>query len=264
MAKLAVIFIIFAITITYLNHYFSTTWWQPHPGISWNIQLSNPPIDTEAPVELFDLDLYDTPKELIDELHSRGKKAVCYINMGAWEDWREDKNNYPASVIGKVYQGWSGESWLDIRAINILSPILQKRMDLCKAKGFDGIDADNLNSYQNDTGFALTPGDQLKFNKFLSDEAHKRGLAIGLKNDSEQASELADSFDWAITEGCATEGWCYSMKPFLDQDKPILQIEYTDSKIDFQKLCGKYLRDGFTPILKNRNLDGAYFPCLFE
>lgn len=39
-----------------------------------------------------------------------------------------------------------------------------------------------MNGHQNPTGFPLTKPDLLAFNLFLVGEAHKRGLAIGLKN----------------------------------------------------------------------------------
>ncbi|MBI1975560.1 MAG: endo alpha-1,4 polygalactosaminidase [Candidatus Vogelbacteria bacterium] len=239
----------------------ASAWWKPKAGILWQIQFAKPPIDTAANPELFDVDLYDTPQSVIDELHKRGQRVICYINMGAWENWREDKGDYPAAVLGKDYQGWPGEKWVDIRAIDSLAPILRRRMDLCKSKGFDGVEPDNVNGYQNDTGFPLTADDQLKFNRFIANEAHKRGLAIGLKNDNEQVGELVDSFDWVVTEGCASDGWCYDMKPFLDKGKPVLQIEYTDTDIKFQNVCGGYVRDGFSPILKNRELDGWVEQC---
>ena len=64
------------------------------------------------------------------------------------------------------------------------------RLDLCKAKGFDALEPDNMEIYTNDTGFPLTYEDQLKFALWLADETHKRGLAIGQKNASDQVSQL--------------------------------------------------------------------------
>ena len=59
-------------------------------------------------------------------------------------------------MIGNDYVGWPGEKWLDIRAIESLAPLLRARLDLCAAKGFDGIEPDNIEVHDNDSGFPLT------------------------------------------------------------------------------------------------------------
>ncbi len=48
-------------------------------------------------------------------------------------------------MLGKEYEGFPEERWLDIRRIDLLAPILRARIDACRAKGFDGVDPDNLN-----------------------------------------------------------------------------------------------------------------------
>ena len=58
-------------------------------------------------------------------------------------------------MLGKNYSGWPGERWVDIRRIKDLSPILTARLDLCAQKGFDGVEMDNVDGYQNKTGFDL-------------------------------------------------------------------------------------------------------------
>ncbi|MBT9281390.1 MAG: endo alpha-1,4 polygalactosaminidase [Hydrogenibacillus schlegelii] len=88
-----------------------------------------------------------------------------------------------------------------------------------------GLDPDNLNGYQNDTGFPLSAEDQLRFNRWVAYEAHRRGLIIGLKNDPEQAEALALDFDWILVESCVLEGWCPLTRPFRDAGKPVLALE---------------------------------------
>ena len=56
------------------------------------------------------------------------------------------------------------------------------RLDLAQQRGCDGVEPDNVQSYDDDTGFELTAADQLAFNRRVADEAHARGLAVGLKN----------------------------------------------------------------------------------
>ena len=156
-------------------------WWRPTAGLTWQWQIGNLDIDTSIDADVYDIDLY-VDQSIIDDLHAKGRKVICYISVGSWEDWRPDKDQFPADVLGKDYDGWPGEKWLDIRKIDKLAPIMLARLDLCKAKGFDALEPDNMEIYTNDTVFPLTFADQLKFALWLSDEAHKRGLAIGQKN----------------------------------------------------------------------------------
>jgi hypothetical protein len=67
---------------------------------------------------------------------------------------------------------------------------LRARLDLCKTKAFDGVDTDNVDGYNNDAGYTNTSADQIKFNRRLVQEAHLRGLGLGLKNDPEQAVQV--------------------------------------------------------------------------
>ncbi|MGB8252431.1 MAG: endo alpha-1,4 polygalactosaminidase, partial [Anaerolineaceae bacterium] len=160
----------------------SLDWWHPTPGLTWQWHLSDPPVDTGVDAQVYDIDLFDNESSVIQELHGQGRKVICYISVGSWEDWRPDADQFPVEVLGNDYEGWPGEKWLDIRRIDLLAPIMRARLDLCKARGFDGVEPDNIEIYDNDTGFPLTYTDQLTYARWLADEAHSRGLAIGIKN----------------------------------------------------------------------------------
>lgn len=67
-----------------------------------------------------------------------------------------DANRFPEDVIGKRYEGWDGEWWLDGREIDELVPIIRDRLDMCARKGFDAVEPDNIDGYTNETGFPLT------------------------------------------------------------------------------------------------------------
>ena len=194
---------------------------RPDSGAAWQIDFSSEIIEPSYAVQVYDLDLFDTPESTIRELKEKDVFLICYISVGSWENWRPDKELFPEEIIGKNYTGWPGEKWLDIRRLDLLGPILEARFDLCKEKGFDGIDPDNVDGFQNDTGFPLTAADQLVFNRWLADQAHIRGLAIGLKNDPDQAAELEPFFDWALTEECFQQGWCEELLPFLQAGKAV-------------------------------------------
>jgi hypothetical protein len=104
-------------------------------------------------------------------------------------------------VLGRS-NGWPGEKWLDIRKVGILGPIMKARLDMCDAKGFDAVEFDNVDGYQNHTGFKLTGADQLKYDVFLANQAHRRGMSAVLKNDLGQIAKLLPYFDFALNEQC--------------------------------------------------------------
>ena len=161
-------------------------WWRPRVGLTWQWQLSEPPVDTSIEADVYDIEVFDNDASVVAELHAKGRKVIGYINVGSWEDWRPDRDLFPPEVLGKDYEGWPGERWLDIRRLDLLAPLMCARMDLCKARGFDAVEPDNMDIHVTDTGFPITYQDQLNYVLWLADEAHQRGLSIGIKNAADQ------------------------------------------------------------------------------
>ncbi|WP_461211675.1 endo alpha-1,4 polygalactosaminidase, partial [Desulfocurvus sp. DL9XJH121] len=79
-------------------------------------------------------------------------------------------------------------------------PIFGDRLNLAVAKRCDAVDPDNVDGFGNETGFDITAEDQRAFNLWLAKAAHRRGLAIGLKNAAELVPHLAQTFDFAVVE----------------------------------------------------------------
>ena len=235
-------------------------WWRPRVGLTWQWQIGNNDIDPSIEADVFDVDLH-VDQSIIDELHAKGCKVICYISVGSWEDWRPDKDKFPPEVLGSAYDGWPGEKWLDIRQIDKLAPVMLARLDLCKSKGFDAIEPDNMEIHTNNTGFPITYDDQLKYVLWLADECHKRGLAIGVKNASDQVKDLVNHFDFAITEDAFYYGWAEKMKPFVEAGKAVFAAEYTDLGGDFAEYCVRAKSLDFSVILKHRQLDAWLETC---
>lgn len=235
-------------------------YWHPALGSSFQLQFSGD-LDLSVQADVYDLDLFDTTPAIVAKIHADGNRVVCYISVGAWEDWRPDADQFPADVIGKDYQGWPGEKWLDIRQIDKLAPILRLRLDLCAAKGFDGVEPDNVEIYDNNSGFPITYADQLAFAIWLANEAHSRGLAIGLKNASDMAAEAQPYFDFSVLEDCYAYGWCEDLHVFIDAGKPVFAIEYTDMGVDFKAACVQAQSLGLSMLLKHRNLNAYRETC---
>ena len=231
--------------------------WHPSPGTSWQWQLTGT-IDTSLNVQMYDIDLFDTPQSVIDELHSKGRVVICYFSAGSWEDWRPDADQFPDSVKGNNLSGWPGEKWLDIRRLDVLGPIMRARMDVAVQKGCDGLEPDNVDGYSNNTGFDLAATDQLKYNKWITSEAHARKLSVGLKNDLDQAVALLAYFDWAINEECFQYEECGALLPFVQVGKAVFGVEYTGNPTVF---CPKANWMGFDWLKKNMDLDAWRIDC---
>jgi hypothetical protein len=80
--------------------------------------------------------------------------------------------------------GWPGERWLDIRRIGVLAPIMKARIAKCARKGFDALEPDNINGYQNKSGFSLSGSDQLRYNRWFARQAHKRASRLHSRTTS--------------------------------------------------------------------------------
>jgi hypothetical protein len=231
--------------------------WRPAPHTSWPWQLSGRR-DLSVRARMFDIDLFDTTPSVVARLHARGRRVVCYVSAGSFERGRPDAASFPAAVLGRPLEGYPDERWLDIRRLDVLGPIMQRRLDLCRRKGFDAVEADNVDGYTNPTGFPLTGADQLAYNRFLAGAAHARGLSIGLKNDLDQVGELEPSFDWALDEQCFQYDECDRLLPFVRARKAVFTVEYS---LPASRFCARARRLGFMSMRKRLALDAWRRPC---
>jgi hypothetical protein len=232
--------------------------WHPALQVSWQWQLQDPPkASALLDVEMYDVDGFEASTTLVTKMHAKGIEAVCYISAGSWEKYRPDANDFPARVLGRS-NGWPGERWLDIRKRAILKPIMRARIAMCDRKGFDAIEFDNVDGYQNATGFPLTAADQLRYNVFLANAAHARGLSAFLKNDLGQIRKLLPYFDAELDEQCFQYSECRALTRFVDAGKPVFTVEY---KLDRSQFCDKANARNFNSLKKRLALDAWRLPC---
>lgn len=229
--------------------------WVPDQRARYDVQFVTP-FNLVRPVDVAELDLFDSSPEQLKALKARGVRTICYINAGAWENWRPDARDFAPGIIGRDYAGWPGERWLDIRALGQLGDILRKRIELCRSKGFDGVEFDNVDGYANRTGFPITPKDQIAFNRWLAQEARKAKLAVGLKNSLELVPDLVQDFDFAIVESCFTTNECTAARPFLEAGKAVFVIEYTNQRRKMDRYCEDAADLGVQLIFKTKSLNG--------
>lgn len=231
--------------------------WDPIVGDTFHIQFSGE-IDLTVDASVYDLDMFDTSPEAVEQLHLDGRRVVCYISAGSWENWRPDKRMFPKRVLGKTMDGWPGERWLDIRKVDILGPIMDERMRRCARKGFDGVEFDNINGYENPTGFPLRRRHQLAYNRMLADLAHGRGLAAGLKNVPQLVDELEPSYDFVVNESCFVYDECGAYERFISADKPVFVLEY---ELSLDQFCADAVAAGFFAQKKRLRLNAWRSPC---
>jgi len=220
--------------------------WHPHPHTSWQWQLEGT-IDTSLDVAMYDIDMIEGAS-VIDQLHADGRIVICYFSAGSYEPGRPDSSDFPASVKGNVLDGWPDERWLDTRSDAVRS-IMRGRLDRAVASHCDGVEPDNVDGFENDSGFPLTAATQLDYNRFLATEAHARNLSVGLKNDIDQATQLVADFDWALDEQCFQYDECDKLVPFIDVDKAVFQVEYGSASLA-QTVCPKANAANFDTLIK--------------
>jgi hypothetical protein len=232
-------------------------WWHPPGRLSFYWQLQGS-LNTAVPAEAYDADGFETSALEVAALQAQGRHVICYIDVGTAENFRPDYSAFPRSVLGHS-NGWPGEKWLDIRQLSVLEPIMAARFQMCREKGFDAVEPDNIEAVSNHSGFPITATQQLTYNEWVAEEVHSLGMAILQKNDGEQAAQLEPFFDGVLTEQCNQFSECGDYKPYLLAGKPVIDAEY---KLKTTRFCAADLAAGIFGARFNLALNGKRFePC---
>jgi len=235
--------------------------WQPAPRTAaWQWQLQGK-LDPGVAASVYDVDGFETTKAEVAALHRRGRIAICYLDVGSWESFRPDAGRFPKSVRGNRYAGFPNERWLDVSRFHLFAKPLEARISICARKGFDAVEPDNVAGWEpeNKTGFQITFGNQLRFNRWIARQVHARGMAVALKNDPRQVKQLVGSFDFAIVEECFQYEECDYYSPFVDAGKAVFEAEYELEPAEF---CPQAIARDFSAIRKSYDLFAQpWKPC---
>ena len=243
----------------------SNGWWAPRASdqLKWQMQLQGDLRIIDG-VDVYAVD-YTASQESINAAKALGAKVLCYISAGSAENWRDDFYDFPDYVVGNAYQNWPGEWWLNTRDIGALAPVMRARMQACRDKGFDGIDADNVNGYVNDTGFGLSRQDSINYIRWLADEAHSLGMAFSLKNSESLVADVIDSVDMMQSESCFEYGNCYNAGQMAAAGKPVFAVEYVEviGEGRFWQACAVAAEYNLSMIYRDIALQpyGPYLSC---
>ncbi|HEY5194067.1 MAG TPA: endo alpha-1,4 polygalactosaminidase [Solirubrobacteraceae bacterium] len=235
----------------------STAQWIPPQHLPWYWQIQGTVNNNES-VAAYDIDGFENTAAEVAALHAQGKHVICYIDVGTSENYRPDFASFPTSVEGDT-NGWPGEKWLDIRQLSVLEPIMTARFQMCKEKGFDAVEPDNMDGYENKTGFPLTAAEQVTYDEWVASEVHSLGMAVFQKNDGEQTAQLEPHFDGALDEQCNQYSECSNFQAYLTAGKPVLNAEY---ELATSAFCAADNAEGIMGARYDLELDGKTFePC---
>lgn len=258
------------------------TVWKPALVTSWQWMIDhtlniNDPLDMGLedltgrklnfpPPSVYDIDWESNSAKTVKALHVMNKKVICYVDVGAYENYRPDARKFPKSVIGKPDGHWESSYWLDIRRLDVLLPIMRARFQVCKSKGFDAIEPDEVDGYANDSGFSLSYADQLKYNRSIAALAHSMGLSVGLKGDIEQVPDLWRQFDWTLNEQCFEFDECGALSTyFVANGKAVFTVEYDDPysghRAKTSEFCPQANLANFNSMKMPLKLNGGRWPC---
>jgi Glycoside-hydrolase family GH114 len=173
-----------------------------------------------------------------------GKYNICYINAfqaqpdaTAW--WKANHDDLLLKTAAGKYvvdSGWN-ENVLDTTTAakrTALAAIVNGWIDDCKAKGYQAIEPDNLDSWDRSKNL-ITKANNIAFATLLAQHAHSIGLAIAQKNASEIANEgkTQVGFDFAIAEECQRYTGEFGAKECDDYmhyyGNNLIEIEYNDN-----------------------------------
>lgn len=227
---------------------------------NWDWQLSEP-IGAPQGIDIFDTDPDSVNTNTIRRLNAGGVYTICYVSVGTLENYRDDRRGFPASVIGRTYGDWPDERFLDVRQLDVLLPLMRARFQRCKDMGFQAIEPDNMDVYDNESGFRISRRDGVRYIKALADLAHSMGLEIGQKNVPELTQQLIGQMDFVITEGCFRDRWCDDVSAYARAGKPVLAAEYTDTNVNWAAACAYAHANNYSIILKDRDLTAVLETC---
>ena len=253
----------------------TSAWWTPPANVEWQWEIDHPLVLTSASdmgtgvtsflgtpaanPTVYDIDGFDNTAATVSALHAAGDHAICYIEVGAAENYRPDYSSFPAADLGATMQGYSAERYLNINDPAVLQ-VIEARVAMCHSKGFDAVEPDIDDSYTDSTGFSITEAQNVTYDATLAAYAHSLGMGWALKNgdDASFAAALQPTSDFVLDEQCHEYDTCASFAPFAAAGKAVLEVEYDIPTSQFCTAANAANEDAME---MNVNLNGGRQPC---
>ena len=188
-------------------------------------------------MKLLNIDGFDATAAKVAELKQKGIYTVCYINAGSYQPGQPDSSQYPSYLKIQADPDWAGEYFLDVTDVfkpnSVLAALLKARFKMCKDKGFDALEPDNLQNDENVSGGKITKQQQIDFNGWVADTAHQYGLAVFQKNGPDNVllkdrtgKMMVEKFDGILNEQCQEYNECAALAEYPKRGKLALNVEY--------------------------------------
>ncbi len=265
----------------------AASWWVPPLGNQpWQWELSHPLRLTNArdmgtndrlpngdvapPPVIYDIDGIDNSVATVAALHAMGKRVVCYVEVGA------AGNYYTAAAEGITTTYYdllkkAGEFGARVPGypeyyLNIRSPVTEyivaamiKRQ--CADKGFDAVETDIDEEYNDHSGFTLSRSDEETYMTALANYLHGLGLGWWIKNPDDTgdnfATEMYPLADAVLTEQCNQYLSCGLLSAYVGR-KAVFNAEY---RLKPSAFCAQDDLLGFNGAEFNVGLTGIRKPC---
>jgi hypothetical protein len=203
---------------------------------TWSIQYKGTVVPLGKDYHI--IDLFECTDADIARLKAAGSRPIAYFSS-QYEDWRPDAREFPAQDLGAKLDTWEGERWLNPRS-SAVRAIMLRRMDKAVARGFYGVDMDNVDFYAHPNGLGASRGDAVDYVRFLANAAHARGLKFGLKNATDIIGATRDCIDYYVNEQAHEYG---DLDEYDGVTKPIFCIEYKPLRAAWRRFYTVYKPD---------------------
>ena len=190
----------------------------------------------------------------IRTLKSKNNDCSAYISIGTGEDWRDDFNELKPWLSKRAWGQWEGEYFVSDPVPAVIE-VMKKRIDLIAALGFDWVEFDNMDWFQDDKNMRkyklkLSRNEGLDYIEELRSYASGLGLRCMAKN----MREGAEAFDGVTWESARkNKNWWNpdDLKAFLDERKPVIIFHYDE-------------KDGTAALRKYEEIYGPGITFLWE
>ncbi len=227
---------------------------------TWYWQLDGT-VDLSKNVDVYDIDSRLVSEKDIVKLKKKGIIVVCYFSAGTVESWRIDKNQFSVDVIGKPLKEWPNEYWLNISVFNRFKEVMENRIKYLQQIGCDAVEADNIDGYDNDTGFKLSYKHSIDYVKWLASYTHSLGMLFGLKNAADIVEQVEPYVDFAIVEECQKYNECEAYTYLIQKGKPVFAVEYNVPNSKVTQVCTRFNQFGIVGGIACYELNGCFKPC---
>jgi hypothetical protein len=230
----------------------------PPAGVPWDYQIgrADPPLD---PVRVVSRDRLMAP---VPSTPGKPMYNFCYVNgfqgqpndpdqlgpppegSDAW--WEAQHLDLVRQRNGEVIKDteWK-EDILDITTADKrarVADIVGMWIDGCADAGFQGVEIDNLDSYERTGGSEEEQAKEqpyaVAYMRLLADRAHSRGLAVGQKNSSVLVPLRTQmGTDFAVVEECYEFGECDSYTGDAGYGDLVYIVEYKQAS--FARGCSQ-------------------------